>query len=234
MTEEEKIKAFAQKVILTQTGKHMDIDDINGEEGEVYILALIDWVNLFTGELELETDWQYLRDNESNIGTIASYDNIISLPDGVRKLVVNGHRPLTIRQGDAIISTWDVVSPNVITQQPEDPYRGRVATINNKVVFSRRLDDTELGGTVHADIIRFMPQLAANDASVISLIRPTRLLALGVAKDATLPDFVRGGISPSLGQKYADLLEKAVDENEASTMAEEMIGEDFGRIRGVY
>lgn len=234
MTEEEKIKAFAQKVILTQTGKRMDVDDIEGEEGEAYLEALVDWVNLFTGELELEADWQYLRENEATIGLISSYDNMIELPAGVRKLIVNENRNLLIKQGDAIVSVWDIVSPNIITQRQEDPYRGRVATINNKVVFSRPLTDDELGGTVHADVIHTMPQLALNDATIIETIKPTRLLVLGVAKDATLPDFVRGGISPSLAQKYADLLDKAVEENDASALAADIIVEDFGRLRGVY
>lgn len=234
MTNEEKLKAFAQRVILTQTGKHMDVEDIDGEEGQVYVRELIDWVNMFIGELESEADWQYVRENAAQIGEATAASLILPIPAGVRKLVTDGNRPLYIAQGDAIISKWDVVSPNNITDMPEDPYRGRASVVNNSVIFSRKLDENEVGGTIFADVIHDFPKLSMDDVSLLELIKPQRLLILGVAKDATLPDFVRGGISPALAEKYADLLDRVKDENEASALAGDIIRDDYGYIRGVY
>ena len=58
-------------------------------------------------------------------------------------------------------------------------------------------------------------------------------MVLGVAKNWILPDKVSGGLSASFAQKYADLLEKAKAENDASSDAYDVVRDSFGYIGGV-
>lgn len=240
MTDIEKMKAFAQSVILAMTGKHMDVEDIDGEEGAAYLLELVDWCNQLIDEIELEADWNFVRELQAEIGTVATLSQQFPLLPTMRKLAVNEHRPLHILQDDTPVSTWDVVKPSMITAlRSEYPIRERVTYVSKNIVFSRSLNEGELGGTVVADVINRIPRLVYtdggvdNDTQVLDLIEPRLLLVLGVAKNATLPDFVRGGISPSLVQKYVDILGKAVAENDATAASEMVERDDYSAITGV-
>lgn len=241
MDHEARLKAFAQSVILRMTGKHMDADDLNGEEGAAYLLELVDWVNQFLDEIELEADWNYVRELDAELGTVSAPTSSLSLPPGVRKLAVAEHRPLRIYQDGTPVSVWDVVRPNMISATRDTyPLRERVTYVSKNVVFSRPLNEGELGGTVMADVINKIPRIvytdggADNDTSVLDLVEPKQLLVLGVAKNATLPDFVRGGISPSLVQQYADLLGKAIGENNATATSDEVERDDYSGLGGLY
>lgn len=232
MTDEQRLQAFVQSVYLTRYNRY--IDDITDADGQEEIAKTIDWTNNFLGELELESDWQYLRANDSILGTVAAAAaQTIPLPSGVRKLVVHEDRPLKISQDGSTVSTWEVVDPNHLTEDTGH-YGDRVTTVGDTIVFSRPFRDTEVGGTITADVIEDMPQLATNDIAVLDLVRPTQLLVLGTAKNAVLPDIVQGGLTPSFTEKYSDLLEKAVMQNEASASAGIIGGDDNSYIRGVY
>lgn len=235
MTDEQKLKAFAQSVILAMTAKHMDQEDLDGEEGTQWIKELIDWTNQYvSGELELADDWNDVRENNAVIGTVAAPADTFTLPEGARKLAVNEHRPLKILQDGSPISIWDVVKPSMITASRDEwPIRERVSYVRRQVIFSRSLNENEIGGQVVADILHHFPVLA-NDNTELLDYDLRSLIVLGVAKNATLPDFVRGGISPSLGQKYADMLETAMEENWATAASDYYEGDNFSQIRGVY
>jgi hypothetical protein len=106
--------------------------------------------------------------------------------------------------------------------------------IGRTVVFSRAFTEQEVGGTIHADVINRMPKLAIDDTELLELVEPLQLIVLGVAKNSTLPDIVQGEISPALAQKYADLLQKAVAENNVSAEADYIERDDFSYVRGVF
>ena len=240
MTDEETLQAFVQSVYLARYNRY--IDDITDEDGREEVLKTVDWLNNFLGELELEADWQYLRENDSTLGTVSSSSQTFPLPDGVRKLVVDEDRPLKIVQDGTTVSSWMVVDPDKLTEATGS-IQDRVTTVGDTILFSRELNDTELNGTVTGDVIEDMPRviakvendaIVAEDIEVLELIKPQQLLVFGIAKNATLPDIVQGGLSPSFVERYADLLEKAVMENNASAAAEEAFREDLSGIRGVY
>lgn len=233
MTTTEKLNKFVQSVYLVRYGRY--IDDITDDDGVIEVAKTIDWTNQFLEELEEEADWQYLRENNYNLGVVATASQIFELPDEVRKLVVDENRPLTIYQGDTLVSKWDVVNPNQLTERSDNGYReNRVTFVNNQVVFSRPLDEGEIGGVVEADVINYMPELSDTNVDLLDLIKPKQLLILGVAKNATLPDIVQGGLSPSFAQKYSDLLDKAIMENEKTATASSTVGDDYSYITGVY
>lgn len=231
MTDTERLQAFVQSVYLARYNRY--IDDITDEDGQEEIAKTIDWTNQFLGEIELESDWQYLRTNDLEIGTVSSATQVVPIPSGVRKMVVHEDRPLKILQDGAIVSQWEVVDPNHITEST-GYYGNRVTTVGDNLVFSRAFNEGEIGGTITADVIDDMPQLSTDDISVLDLVKPQALLVLGVAKNAVLPDIVQGGLTPSFTEKYADLLEKAVMQNEASASSGIVDTDDLSVIRGVW
>lgn len=241
MTDEQKLQEFAQQVYLTIYGRRMD--DITDEDGVEQVQKTIIWLNLFLDELEMEldpdgtpTNWIMVRENDKELGTIAAEGDTFDLPTGALRLVSEVDRPLFILQDGSVISTWDVVDPNQITKRGtyNAPREQRVTYVNRKVVFSRPLNDTEIGGTVHADIVNSFPRLADDDTTLFDLPVPRQLLVLGAAKNASLPDIVQGGLSPSYAQKYASLLEGAKMANGQTAAADEIDYEDYSDIGGVY
>jgi hypothetical protein len=232
MTVTEEITALAQSIYLTMYNRY---NDVTGAELTSFLDKTIDWVNQFTQELELEADWNYLRTNDNLIATIydpatQSYD----LPEEVRTVVYSPYRDVTISFDGAIVSTFTLVSPSNIADPTNPETQDRATVINRKLVLSRPLTATEVGGELRCDTIDFMPKLTTEDAELLSLVQPQQLIVLGVAKNSTLPDIVQGGISPSLAQKYNDLLKKAVMLNNETATAVDAPREDLSFIRGVY
>lgn len=232
MTVTEELTALAQSIYLATYNRY---NDVTGEELTSFIAKTIDWVNQFTPELELEADWDYLRTNDNLISkvytaTTQSYE----LPEDVRTVVISPYRDVTISFDGAVVSTFTLVSPNNIADPTNPAPEDRATVINHKLVFSRPFKTTEIGGDIRCDTISFMPQLTTTDTELLSLVQPKQLIVLGVAKNTTLPDIVQGGISPSLAQKYGDLLKKAVAANNASATSSEAPREDLSWVRGVY
>lgn len=233
MTNEERIEELAQSIYLAKNNRYNDVDD--GDEKTEFLNQTMDWVNQFTPELELEADWNYLRENGALLGTVASAGVVTyDLPTTVRKLVVSPYRDLTITQDGAVVATFKLVNANQIADPTNPDVADRATVIGRKVIFSRPLKDTEVGGEVHADVINKMPKLTMDDVSLLDLVEPLQLIVLGVAKNATLPDIVQGGISPAVTQKYADLLTKAVGENNQTSEAYDILAEDFSFVQGVW
>lgn len=241
MTNEERLQEFAQQVYLTIYGRR--IDDVEDPDGVEQIEKTKIWCNLYLDELEKERDnegrlinWIYLRENDLEVGTISTATDTFDLPDGALRLVADEDRPLVIMQDSSIVSAWDVVDPNQITKrnsygQARDQ---RVTYVNQKIVFSRSLAETEIDGSIIADIMFSFPRLADNDTSLFDLPIPRQLLVLGTAKNATLPDIVQGGLSPSYAQKYNDLLEGEKMESAQTSTGDEAVTDDYSGIGGVW
>jgi len=248
MTEEQKLaqlQEFTQQVYLTIYNRR--IDNITDADGLEEVQKVLIYCNLFLDELEQETDpsgfpinWKYLRENDKEIGTIAGVSDTFDLPTGALRLVAVPHRPLHIDQDGTPVSLWDVVDPNFITTRL-DYMTGskRVTYVNQKIVFSRRLEDTEIGGTVNADIVNSFTRLVydttgGHNTDLFDLPIPRQLLVLGTAKNASLPDIVQGGLSPSYAQKYAALLEGHKMANMESSGPEEADRDDYSDIGGTW
>lgn len=240
MTDKQKLEQFTQQIYLTVYNRR--IDDIEDAEGQEHVAKAIMWANLFLDELEQEVgtdgmpiNWTYLRENDKELGTISNPADTFELPANALRLVAEEDRPLIILQDGSAVSIWDVVDPNQITKRNNYSNRDqRVTYVNQKIVFSRPLNDTEVGGTVHTDIVNKFPRLASDNTELLSLPIPTQLLVLGTAKNSSLPDIVQGGLSPSYTQKFASLLEGHKMANSQTSVSNEAVTEDYSSIRGVY
>lgn len=244
MTPLEQLQQFTQQLYLSINNRRLDsVTDTDGLEA---IAQAVIWCNLFLDELELEldpdgtpTNWNFLRENDAEIGTVADATSTFDLPTGALRLVADEDRPLVIMQDGAIVSVWDVVDPNQITKRNSyaAPREQRVTYVNRKVVFSRELNETEIGGLVVADVEHSFPRLddTAGDenADLFALPIPRQLLVLGTAKNSSLPNIVKGGLSPSFAQKYSNLLDGFKAANMQTSTGDEAVTDDFSNIRGV-
>jgi hypothetical protein len=240
MTTTEKLRKFAQSVYLTRYNRY--IDDITDSDGVDEINKAIDWTNMFLDELMTEVDpegrpidWYFLRQNDVEIGVISNANQTFDLPDGVLRIVIDEFRPLVISQDGASVSEWDVVAPSQLTNRNRYlSSENRVSFVGDQIVFSRPLNDGEIGGTITADVINEPTEMTLTNVDILDTVKPKSLLILGVAKNATLPDIVQGGTSPAFAQKYNNLLEGAKARSQASSIPSDASREDFGNIAGIY
>jgi len=232
MTNEQKLEALAQSIYLAKNNRYNDVD---GSDLTDFVNQTIDWVNQWVDELEAEADWNYVRVNDQSLGTVsAAAQQQFTLPATVNHLVFSPYRDVKLSYDGAIIATFALVAPSQIADPTDPETHDRATVIGNKLIFSRPFTPYEVGATVSADVINYIPRLSTSDTTLIDLIKPAALVILGVAKNATLPDVVQGGISPSLTQKYNDLLQKAVADNNISTDSSDAPHEDFSFINGVW
>lgn len=237
MNNDDRIEALGQSIYIARHGQR---NDVEGTDLSDFLDQTIEWVNQLTPEVESATDWNSMRTNDSSLGNVTNANSITyALPDGVKKVVVNSMRDLTIRQDGTVISSFKMVNANQITN-PADTWdiRDRATTIGRNIVLSRPLRDTEIGGTVTADIIGAIPALSRTDVSLLDLFDTypdfRQLYVLGVLKNQILPDIVQGGLTPSFSQKYDSLLQRLVDENNLSADAYDADHENFANIGGVW
>lgn len=236
MTNEEKLNAFVQSVYLIRYNRY--IDDITDEDGVEEKNKTIDWCNSFLDDFELEADWLFMRDNDYSIGTISSATQTFELDrDEILRLVSEAERPLIIQQDGSTVSSWEVVNPKNLARPSVSGGLERVTVVNGTLMFSRDLNDGETSGSVLADVITPLPRLSTTDVELLDIFeenRLTELLKLGIAKNATLPDIVQGGLSPSFAQKYKDALDRAIMKNDQSSVADTAQRDDFSGIGGIY
>jgi len=230
-----KILALAQSIYLAKNNKY---NDVEGEEETEFVNQTVDWVNQYIEELEEEADWNYVRENNYLFGTATAGVYTVALPATVNRLVVSPYRFLTLSQDGTVIAKFKVVKPNQLLDEGDTEVMDRVTVVGRKIVFSRELTDEEAGAEVRADVVNFIPRMSNTEGSanieMLDLVKPKQLIILGVAKNATLPDIVQGTISPSLTQKYTDLLNKAVGENNSTSEVDIVPREDFSFIGGVF
>lgn len=249
MTDEQKIQKFTQDVFLTRFNRFVDniptsfatVVSVTDTDALEEIAKTIAWTNMFLDELENETDtdgrpinWSFVREDGVELGEVFEGMTDLELDDDMLRLVVDEERPLTIEFDGTPVSTWEVVGPNQVTKRPIPAQTDRVSVVNRTIIFSRAFNDTEIGGTIVGDVINNIPRLTTTDATTIDTVVPYQLLVLGVAKNATLPDIVQGGLSPSFVQKYADLLEGVKSANQNSSSANELVKDDLSYIGGIF
>jgi len=242
MTPQQKLDQFVQDVYLTRYNRF--IDDLASTDGATEVRKTYRWTNMFLDELERETDndgramqWNFARNHNVDLGLISTANQVFTLPAAAYKLVIDANRPLTITQAGTQVNSFQVVDAGQITKRTDIATEDRVTVPKRTLVFSRPFKDYEIGGHVVADTIDKFPRLDAADpvtsASLLDII-PYELLVLGVAKNATLPDIVQGGLSPSFAQKYAALLDQVKLENGDSSSADDQVSEDLSYIGGIF
>ena len=193
---------------------------------------------MFIPEIEKEADWDFSRvTDDSSLGTVSATTSSVPLPSTVRKLVVTPFRDLQIQQDGSTISTFKVVNANQRIDPRDSDVRSRVAQVNRNIIFSRVLNDTEIGGTIIVDTISYLPLLSTTDTSLLDILDANpdvrQLFVLGVLKNQILSDIVQGGLTPAFTLKYASLLKECVAEHNVSADADLEDHEDMGFVRGV-
>jgi hypothetical protein len=242
-----QLEAFANKVYLVIKNRYFD--DLTSDDGKTYLNQLVDWTNMYLDELEAETtadgapiNWRWVRENGYTLATsISSGAASISMPSAVNNLIVEEGRYVQITQGGSVIANFAVASPNQITSLTDRITEDMCAVVGSDLVFSRAFTDAEAGGTVTGDVTTLIPRIAYNSTAstvsnikALSLVKPQQLLILGVAKNATLPDIVQGGLSPSYVQRYNDLLDGAKARDGFSSISDIVQRDDLSNVSGIY
>jgi hypothetical protein len=235
------IPTFAQAVYITWHGL---TNDVTGSDLTDFLNQAVTWANMFASELELEADWKYLRVNNNTLGVIAANTQTYSLDSSIRKPIYHPQRKLTILQDGVVVSTWTLVDPDQIQTLSDYPppniatsgasFPNYAMVDNGVLTFSREPYDYEVGGTIVADTISWIPQLSLTDSTLLTTVIPQRLLILGVAKDQLPPDLVRGGIAELIETRYDKLLANAIQDNGGTSLDDESMPDDLSFVGGIY
>jgi hypothetical protein len=237
MTSTQAITKLAQAIYF-QT--HGITNDVTGADLTSFLNDIISATNYFTSELELKADWKYLRTNNNQLGIVNAASQTYSLDSSIRKPIYHPQRKLTIQQDDVVVSTWTLVDPDQIqTLQDMPPSVGasfpQYAMVDNGVLTLSRVPfDYEVGGTLVADTISWIPQLSLTDATLLSTVTPPKILVLGVSKDILPPDLVRGGLATLIETRYNNLLADAIKDNGGTSLDDESMPDDLSFVGGNY
>lgn len=245
-TPSQQLVNFIQDVYRIIKGRSFD-DLVNDDgtytdDGATLRDDTISWANMYLDELETEVDpsgqpidWSWLRINGSELGTAVSGDFSIDAPDDIDYLLTDQNRYVQILQDGTAVSNWAVVAPDQITNVDDRVTEDMCALVGDSIVFSRVFTDEENGGSIVGDVVIQFPRMSASplNIKVLAIVKPVLLMKLGVAKNASLPDIVQGGLSPSYAQKYNNLLQNAISREMASARGEEVARDDYSNIGGV-
>ena len=233
------VPTYAQAIYL-QT--HGITNNATGTDLTTFLNDTITWTNNFTSELELKADWKYLRVNNNQLGTVTA-STTYTLDSSIRKPIYHPQRMLTIQQAGVIVSTWVLVDPDQIQTLPAvqgqfssyPVYSPQYAMVDNGVLtLSRAPLDYEIGGTLVADTMQWIPQLSLTDSRLLQIVTPPKILVLGVSKDQLPPDLVRGGLATLIETRYNNLLADAIKDNGGTSMDDESMPDDLSYVGGVY
>lgn len=234
------IPLFANAVYLQTHG----IDnDVTGTDLTAFLVDTITWTNFFASDLELAADWKYLRTNNNNLGTVSANTILYSLDPTIRKPIYHPQRMLTIQQDGVVVSKWTIVDPDQIQADPRYtlvnsatgyPGPDYCMVDNGVLTLSRPPKDYEVGGTLVADTIAWIPQLTLTDSTLLQTVTPPKLLILGVAKDQLPPDLVRGGLASLIETRFDKLLASAIQDNGGTSMDDDSMPDDLSDVGGVY
>lgn len=240
MSPQAQLNSFVNSVYMRV--KNRPYDDLTTPDGQKYVLQIIDFANGFIDELETEVnpnglpiDWKWLEQLGATLGTASSGSSSIVFPSTYLNLVAEESRYVQVLQDGSSVSNWLVVSPNDISNSKKRYTENMVCLTGSGILtFSRPFNDAEDTGTIVGDITTPFPRLSLTNVKSLSIIKPRELFVLGVAKNISLPDIVKGSLSPSYVQKYNDLLQNAIARNMASGAADTAEAEDYSDIGGVY
>lgn len=233
------LTAFAQSIYLVIKNRYFD--DIAGEDGQVYLAQVVDWTNMFLDELETEIgpdgqpiDWTWTRESAATLGTAREGAASIDFDtEGFDNLITEESRYVQILQDGTPVSNWAVVAPSQISSKTDRITEDMVALVGETLTFSRAFKDSEDGGTIVGDVTLPLPRISMTNVDLLTTVKPKLLLILGVAKNATLPDIVQGGLSPSYAQKYNDLLQNAIARSMTSSLNDTGQRDNYGYVGGV-
>lgn len=229
----DRIRALAQKTYYTINGAQNDDTDEDLVEFENnFIIGF----NLWKEEYETEAYWNSVRTDDYVLATIANTTTYsFELPDEYRTPVIDENKYLKFVLPDGtIIARFKMVDPN--QRQVDDDYQrpDRATFVGRNVVLSRAPRAEEVTARIVLDVVGYIPDLTRTDDTALGLIYNSQLVVLGVAKNNTLSDLTKVSLSPSFAQKYSNELNKALNINNASNEIDDMRGENFAQIGGIW
>ena len=228
----DEIREAAQNVYFTINDVENDDED---EDLEIFENEFIRAFNLFREEYETEDYWNNLRVNDFVLATINN-TNIFSftLPEEYRTPVIQQDKYLKFVLPDGtIIAKFKMVDPNQRVIDDDYLRKDRAAFVGRNIVLSRTPRESELTAKIVLDVVLKIPKLTRNDSTALDLMLSSQIYTLGVAKNKTLGNVVKGTLSSPFAQKYNNELQKLKNINNASTDVDDMQSEDYGYITGI-
>lgn len=233
------IRDLAQDVYFSINGA---INDDTDEDAVEFEDNFIRSFNLWVREYEGEADWRVARVNNYELATIANTtDFSFVLPATYRKPVFNQNKYVKFVLDDGtVITKFRLVDPNQLQDDSDLERPARATFLDNgrngggTIVLSRAPTDEEVGAKIVLDVVKFFPKLTRTDGTVLDWIYSNQIATLGIAKNQTLADVTKATLSPAFAQKYTNELNKAMNANMSSTEIDEMQGEDFSGIGGIW
>lgn len=235
----DEIRDLAQDVYFSINGA---INDDTDEDAEEFEDNFIRSFNLWVREYETEADWRVARVNNFELATIADTTTFsFTLPALYRKPVYNQNKYVKFVLDDGtVITKFRLVDPNQLQDDSDLERPARATFLDNgrngggTIVLSRAPKDEEIGAKIVLDVVKFFPKLTRVDGTVLDWIYSNQIATLGIAKNSTLADVTKATLSPAFAQKYTNELNKAMNANMSSTEIDEMQGEDFSGIGGIW
>ena len=229
----DRITSLAQKTYYTINGAQ---NDDTGDDLLEFQNNFILGFNLWKEEYETEAYWNSVRKDDLILATISNTTTFsFQLSDDYRTPVIDENKYLKFVLSDGtVIARFKMVDPNQ-RQVDDDLQRPDRATfVGRNVVLSRAPNANEVGAKIVLDVVEYIPDLTRTDDSALDLIASSQLAVLGIAKNNTLSDLTKVSLSPSFAQKYSNELNKALNINNSSTEIDDMRGENFSNIGGIW
>ena len=229
----DEIRSLAQDTYYTINGAE---NDDTGEDLTTFENNFIRGFNLWLDEYETETYWNSVRTNDYVLGTIANTTKYsFDLSDEYRTPVFSQDKYLKFVNDGILIAKFKLVDPNQRVVDDDIYHADRATFVNeSQIVLSRPPTEEEVGANMILDVIGFFPKLTRTDDTSLTLIYNKNIAVLGVAKNNTLADVTKVSLSPSFAQKYSNELNKAIMANNASNEIDDMRGDDFSHIGGIF
>jgi hypothetical protein len=222
-------------------------NDDTGADATTFVNNYIRAFNMWVQEYETEAYWNVARVDDFVLGTIANTtDFSFTLDATYRTPIFDQNKYLKFILDDGtVIAKFKLVDPNqrqVDDSLEGDDYLARkdratfipAAAGGGTVVLSRVPTTEEVGAEMVLDVVKKFPLLTSTDATVLTWIYNNNIATLGVSKNVTLSDVTKVSLSPSFAQKYSNELNKALNINASSNDIDEMRGEDYGYIGGIW
>lgn len=215
---------------------------VNGSEKNAVGTALVKFqnqfirgFNLWKQEYETETYWNNLRVDDYVLTTIFDTNTYSwELDEDYRTPVFDPNKELKFVLDGTIIARFKLVNPNQLQVDDSLDNPNRATFVGRNIVLSRAPTEEEVGSQILLDVVSYLPDLTIKDDTALGLIYNRQIAVLGVAKNTTLPDTVKGPLSPNFTQKYKDELNKALNANMASNAIDDMRRDDYSNITGIW
>lgn len=228
----DNIREVAQDTYLSINGAE---NDDTGDDLEIFENNFIRSFNLWLDELDTETYWNQLRTNGYELATISNQTTFSwTLPDEYRTPVFSPDKYLKFVNDGIVIAKFKLVDPNQVVVDDEVFHPDRATFVGRSIVLSRVPTEAEVGSKIVLDVVGYFPKLTRKDDTALTVIYSKNLAVLGVAKNNTLADVTKVSLSPSFAQKYLNELNKALLANAASNETDEMRGDNYSNIGGIW